>query len=163
MELAYKLLDDAIKSRLKRNIVKQKSFKERIQKTLSKYHGKFEDYETLFPQFEEVGRDLTSETRRKKELELSDEELVFYDVILMGREYVESDRVVKQIAVEVTDHMRKNTQVDWLNQEHVKANIRLGVRKILLKSDFPIDKIEKVVPVIMQQAEINYGEAGFEN
>ena len=163
VELAYKLLDDAIKARLKRNITKQKSFQERIEKTLSKYHGKFEDFETLFPQFEEVGKDLTSETQREKELELSNDEIAFYDIILMGREYVESDKTVKQIAIEVTDYVKKNTKIDWLNQDNVKAEIRMGVRKILLKSDFPIDEIEKVIPVIMQQTENNYGEMEFEN
>ena len=100
MELAYKLLDDAIKARLKYNITKQKSFQERIEKTLSKYHGKFEGFETLFPEFENVGKDLTAETNRVKELQLSNEEIAFYDIILMGREHVESDKIVKQIAVE---------------------------------------------------------------
>ena len=29
-------------------MIKQKSFQEKIEKTLSKYHGKFENFETLF-------------------------------------------------------------------------------------------------------------------
>ena len=40
MELAHKLLDDAIKARLKGNLKRQKSFLERIERTLSRYHGK---------------------------------------------------------------------------------------------------------------------------
>ena len=163
IELAYKLLDDAIRARLKRNITKQKSFQERIERTLSRYHGKFEDIETLFPQFEEVGQDLTAEGQRKKELDLSDEEIAFYDIILMGRDHVESDTTVKQIAIEVTDYIKRNTTVDWLNQDNVKAKIRMGVRHILLKSEFPTDEIEKVVPVIMQQTENNYGTPELEN
>ena len=163
VELAYKLLDDAIRARLKRNITKQKLFQERIERTLSQYHGKFEDIETLFPQFEEVGQDLTAEGQRKKELGLSDEEIAFYDIILMGRDHVENDATVKQIAIEVTDYIKRNTTVDWLNQDNVKAKIRMGVRHILLKSVFPIDEIEKVVPVIMQQTENNYGTPELEN
>ena len=163
VELAYKLLDDAIRARLKGNITKQKSFQERIEKTLSRYHGKFEDFETLFPQFEEVGRDLTTEAQRGRELQLSDEEIAFYDIILMGRDHVESDKAVKQAAVEVTDYVKSNTTIDWLNQENIKAEIRMGVRHILLKSDFPIDEIEKVVPVIMRQTENNYGSTAFED
>ena len=163
MELAYKILDDAIKTKLNRNIVKQKSFQEKIEKTLSRYHGKFEDFETLFSKLEEVGRDLTAQARREKELKMSDEEIAFYDIVMMGRTYVESDKIIKQIAVEVTDYVKKNTKIDWLNQDNVKAELRTGVRKILLKSDFPLDEIEKVVPVIMQQAENNYGEMTFEN
>jgi len=163
VELAYKLLDDAIKARLKRNLTKQKSFQERIEKTLSKYHGKFEDFDTLFPQFEQVANDLSAEGQREKELQLSDEEIAFYDIISMGKEFVESDKVAREIAVEVTDYIKRNTKIDWINQDNVKAEIRMGVRKILLKSDFPIDEIEKVIPVIMQQTENNYGEQEFEN
>lgn len=163
MELAYKLLDDAIKSRLKRNITKQKSFQERIEKTLSKYHAKFEDFDTLFPKFSEVAKDLTAETQREKELQLSDEEIAFYDIILLGKEYVKSDKMARQIAIDVTDYIKKNTKIDWLNQDHVKAQIRNGVRKILMESDFPIDEIEKVIPVIMQQTENNYGQTELEN
>ena len=163
VELAYKLLDDAIKARLKRNITKQKSFQERIEKTLSKYHGKFEDFDTLFPQFEDVAKDLTAEAYREKELQLSDEEIAFYDIILMGKEYVKSDEMVRQTAVDVTNYVKKNTKIDWLNQENVKAEIRMGVRKILLKSDFPIEEIEKIIPVIIQQTENNYGRMEFKN
>ena len=163
VELAYKLLDDAIRASLKRNITKQKSFQERIERTLSRYHGKFEDIETLFPQFEAIGRDLTAERRRIKELDLSDEEIAFYDIILMGRDRVEADTMVKQIAIEVTDYVKKNTTVDWLNQDNVKAEIRMGVRHILLKSKFPISEIEKIIPVIMQQTENNYGAPEFDD
>jgi type I restriction enzyme R subunit len=161
VELAYKLLDDAIKARLKRNITKQKTFQERIEKTLSKYHGKFEDFDTLFPQFEQVANDLSVEAQREKELQLSDEEIAFYDIISLGKEYVETDKKAREIAIEVTDYIKRNTKIDWVNQDHVKAEIRMGVRKILLKSDFPIDEIEKVVPVIMQQTERNYSEQEF--
>ena len=163
VELAYKLLDDAIKTRLKRNLTKQKSFQERIEKTLSKYHGKFEDFDTIYPQFENVAKDLSAETLREKELQLSDEEIAFYDIILLGKKYLESDKMARQIAIDVTNYIKKNTTIDWLNQENVKAEIRMGVRKILLKSDFPIDEIEKVIPEIMNQTEINYGEIKFEN
>ena len=162
VELAYKLLDDAIKARLKRNITKQKSFQERIEKTLSKYHGKFEDFDTLFPQFEQVANDLSVEAQREKELQLSDEEIAFYDIISMGKEYVETDKKAREIAIEVTEYIKRNTKIDWINQDHVKADIRMGVRTILLKSNFPHDEIEKVVPVIMQQTERNYSEQEFE-
>ena len=163
MELAYKLLDDAIKARLKGNVSKQKSFQERIEKTLSKYHGKFKDFDTLYPEFESVASDITAETKRAEELKMNGEEIAFYDIIVMGREYLESDAIARKIAIDVTYYLKKNLKIDWLNQEQVKAEIRLGVTKILLKENFPTDEIEKVIPVIMQQTENNYGEQEFEN
>ena len=163
MELAYKLLDDAIKARLKGNITKQKTFQERIEKTLSKYHGKFENFETLYPEFEKVASDVTAESKRKEELKMSDEEIAFYDIIMMGKEYLESDEIARKIAIDVTSYLKKNLKIDWLNQDQVKAEIKVGVTKILLKENFPIEEIEKVVPEIMQQTERNYGESVYEN
>ena len=161
MELAYKLLDDAIKARLKGNLTKQKSFQERIEKTLSKYHGKFVTLDTAYPEFESVASDLTNETKRTKELKMTDEEIAFYDIIMAGREYLENDAIARKIAIDVVDYLKKNLKIDWLNQDHVKAEIKMSVRKILLKENFPVDEIEKVIPVIMQQTETNYREVGF--
>ena len=163
MELAYKLLDDAIKARLKGNLTKQKSFQERIEKTLSKYHGKFESFDTLYPELEKVASDVTDEAKRTKELKMTDEEIAFYDIIMAGREYLENDTVARKIAIDVVDYLKKNLKIDWLNQDHVKAEIRVGVTKLLLKENFPVDKIEKVIPVIMQQTENNYQEVGFDS
>ena len=163
MELAYKLLDDAIKARLKGNLTKQKSFQERIEKTLSKYHSKFVTLDTAYPEFESVASDVTAEAKRTKELKMTDEEIAFYDIIMAGREYLENDTVARKIAIDVVDALKKNLKIDWLNQEQVKAEIRLGVTKILLKENFPTDKIEKVIPVIMQQTENNYREVGFDS
>ena len=158
MELAYKLLDDAIKARLKGNLTKQKSFQERIEKTLSKYHGKFESFDTLYPEFEKVASDVTDESKRIKELKMTDEEIAFYDIIMMGREYLENDSVAQKIAVNVTSYLKKNLKIDWLNQDQVKAEIKVGVTKILLKENFPIEEIKKVVPIIMDQTKRNYGD-----
>ena len=158
MELAYKLLDDAIKSRLKGNLTKQKSFQERIEKTLSKYHGKFASLDTLYSEFEKVASDVTAETRRAQTLKLTDEEIAFYDIITMGRDYLESDETARKVAIDVVGYLKNNLKIDWQNQEQVKAEIRMGVTNILLRENFPIDEIEKVVPVIMQQTERNYGE-----
>ena len=157
MELAYKLLDDAIKARLKGNLSKQKTFQERIEKTLSKYHGKFEDFDTLYPEFESVAADITTEAKRTEQLKMTEEEIAFYDIIMMGKEYLENDTIARKIAIDVVDYLKKNLKIDWLNQDQVKAEIRLGIRKILLREDFPTDELEKMIPVIMEQTEINYG------
>ena len=94
---------------------------------------------------------------------MTDEEIAFYDIIMAGREYLENDTVARKIAIDLVDYLKKNLKIDWLNQDQVKAEIRNGVRKILLKENFPVDEIEKVIPVIMQQTETNYREVSFEN
>ena len=163
MELAHKLLDDAIKARLKGNLKRQKSFLERIERTLSRYHGKFESSETLYPQFVDVAKDINKEKEREKELQLSDEEIAFYDIILLGKDYVKSDEMVRQIGRDVTASLKKNLKIDWLNQEKVKSDIRVKVAEILLKAEFPTEQVDKLIPVIMRQTESNYGEMEFDS
>ena len=162
MELAYKLLDDGITGRLKGNLTKQKDFQEEIEKTLSKYHGKFADYETLFPQFEKTAQKVSEEAGRAKQLQMTDEEIAFYDVIMMGKEYLESDKIARDIAIAVVDYLKNNLKIDWLNQQNVQDAISVGVTKILLKKDFPHEKIEEIVPMIMEQTKANYADIGFQ-
>ena len=157
VELAHKLLDDAIKSKFKRNITKQKSFQERIEKSLSRYHAKFEDDESIMDQLEKVAKEVTSEKKREEELNLTDEEIAFYDIVIKGKKYVESDEQLREIAINLTNYMKNKITIDWINQEQVKAEIRIGVRNILRKAKFPFEEIDKLIFVIMEQAENNYG------
>ena len=94
---------------------------------------------------------------------MTDEEIAFYDIIMKGREYLENDAIARKIAIDVVDTLKKNLKIDWLNQDHVKAGIRNKVRDVLLNADFPVDKIDDMVPVIMQQTETNYREVGFDS
>jgi len=157
VELAYKLLDDAIKAKFKRNIVKQKSFQEKIEQALHKYHAKFETYDTVIQRLGDVAKDVTSEKKREEELQLTDEEIAFYDIVVKGKEFVDSEKELRDIAISLTNYMKNKITIDWINQDQVKAEIRVGVRNILRKAKFPFEEIDKLIPVIMEQAENNYG------
>ena len=156
VELAHKLLDDAIQVKFKKNAIAKKAFQERIEKALSKYHGRFENFETTMTRLVEVGNDVTNQKKKEEELGLTEEEYVFYEAVAQGKEYVKSDDVLKAVAIQVTDFLKQNTTIDWLNQESIKAKIRSGVKRILLESNFSPESFEKLVPAIMVQAENNY-------
>ncbi len=158
VELAHKLLDDAITIKFKRNKVAQKSFRERLEKALSNYHGRFEDFETVWGRMEEVANDVTAKKKREEELGLTEQEVTFYDAIAAGKEYTKSDQTLVEIATRLTEFMKENTGVDWLNQESIKAKIRSGIKKILIEYDFPVESFEKFVPIIMSQVVSNYSD-----
>lgn len=157
VELAHKLLDDAIQTRFKRNLVRKKSFQEKIEEALSKYHAKFEDYDSVIGRLENVGKEMDQLTIQDKKLQLSDDEITFYDIVAKGKQHITSDKTLREISIDLTSYLKKNVKIDWLNQEQVKAEIRMGVRKILHKIGLPINVIEDLIPEIMQQAEENYG------
>ena len=69
---------------------------------------------------------------------------------------------VIEIDTESVDYLKNNLKIDWLNQQNVQDAISVGVTKILLKKDFPHEKIEEIVPMIMEQTKVNYADVGFQ-
>ncbi len=161
VELAYKLLDDTITAKFRRNAIARKTFLERIENALSKYHGRFENFETTMTRIIEIGNDVTNQKKKEEELGLSEEEYIFYEAVSQGKEYAKSDDTLKAVSIQLTDFLKQNTTIDWMNQESIKAKIHVGIKRILLESDYSPESFEKLIPVIMIQAENNYAEVYF--
>ncbi|MDT8311075.1 MAG: DUF3387 domain-containing protein, partial [Methylophaga sp.] len=63
------------------------------------------------------------------------------------------DEILKKIAVEVTESLRKSTTVDWQVRESVRARLRILIRRILQKYKYPPDKAPAAIDLVMEQAE----------
>ena len=63
------------------------------------------------------------------------------------------DEILRKIAHELTDNLRKNLSVDWSARESVRAKLRLMVKRILRKYKYPPDGQEEAVQTVLQQAE----------
>ena len=157
-ELAHKLLDDAIKAKYTRNVVKRDDFLTKIEKSISKYHGRFEEYDTLVDRLVEIGNEVINSESKQEELKLSEEEMAFYDAVSLGKEYIESDEQIRSVSIDVTDFLKRSTTIDWVNQDSVKATIRSGVKKVLLNAGFSIKALDILLPKIMENAEAIFGE-----
>ena len=131
---------------------------QRIRGFRDESHGRFENFETTMTRIVEIGDDITNQKKREEELGLSEEEYVFYEAVARGKEYVKSDDALKAVAIQLTDFLKRNTTIDWMNQESIKAKIRAGIKRILLESNFSPESFEKLLPTIMVQAENNYAE-----
>jgi len=49
------------------------------------------------------------------------------------------DQILKQIALELTKSVRKNTSIDWQYKQSVQAKLRVMVKRILRKYKYPPD------------------------
>jgi type I restriction enzyme, R subunit len=63
------------------------------------------------------------------------------------------DEILKKIAHELTENLRKNLSVDWSQRESVRAKLRLMVKRILRKYKYPPDHQEEAIQTVLQQAE----------
>jgi type I restriction enzyme R subunit len=98
--------------------------------------------------------------QRGQKLGLSDEEVAFYDALEVNDSAVKvlGDQVLKTIARELVETVRKNATIDWTVKESVRAKLRVMVRRILRKYGYPPDKQEKVTLTVLEQAELLCGD-----
>ena len=88
-------------------------------------------------------------------LGLSTAELAFYEALGVNDSAVKvlGDNVLKQIARDLTESIRKNATIDWNKRDAVRAKMRVMIRRLLRKYDYPPDKQESAVETIIEQAE----------
>ena len=64
------------------------------------------------------------------------------------------DKVLTQIARELTQTIRSSVTIDWTVKETVRAKLRTLVRRKLRQHGYPPDKAEKAVETVLKQAEL---------
>ena len=64
------------------------------------------------------------------------------------------DDILKKIAVEITEKLRKSTTVDWQVRDSVRAKLRNIVRRTLRRWKYPPDKQAEAIELVLKQAEV---------
>ena len=103
----------------------------------------------------ELARDMRAASERGENLNLSEDELAFYDALETNDSAVQvlGDETLRDIARELVETVRGNVTIDWTLRENVRANLRRLVRRILRKYGYPPDKQEKATRTVIEQAE----------
>src|SRR2546423_721676 len=86
LKLLAKLLADEIRVREKWNLAKYKSFKEMLEQTLQKYHNRAIQAADVVRVLIQIRKDIEKEDERTKQLNLSAEDLAFYDAVAQNVE-----------------------------------------------------------------------------
>ncbi|MEW6379079.1 MAG: type I restriction endonuclease subunit R [bacterium] len=154
LELLKKLLNDEIKSRSKKYLVQSRSFADMLEKTIRSYQNKAIEAAQVIERLIELAKDMRKAADRGEELNLSDEELAFYDALEVNDSAVKvlGDEALRTIARELVDTVRKNVTIDWTIKESVQAKIKVAVKRILRKYGYPPDKQKKATDTVLEQA-----------
>lgn len=155
-EMLKKLLNDEIKVRMRKNLVKSKSFMEMLEKTIRKYTNRNIEAAEVIEELIELAKKMREEANRGKELNLSEEELAFYDALEVNDSAVKvlGDETLRKIAIELTETIRKNVSIDWTLRESIQAKLRVNVKRILKKYGYPPDKQKKATETVLDQAKL---------
>ena len=155
-ETLKRLLNNEIRIYSRKNIIQGKSFMEMLDKTIKKYTNRSVEAAQVIEEMIELARKFRAEMDKGKDLGLNEDEKAFYDALYVNDSAVKilGDEILRKIALELTEIIRKSVTVDWTLRESIQAKLRINVKKILEKYGYPPDKQKKATETVLEQAKV---------
>ena len=155
VELLERLLAGEVRSRFSSNIVQQKKFSDLLDSVVRRYQNRAIETAQVIEELVAMAKKFQEAVHRGENLGLNPDELAFYDALANNEEAVlqMGDDILKTIAHELAENLRKSLTVDWSKRESVRARLRLLVKRILRKYKYPPTKQEEAIQLVLAQAE----------
>lgn len=160
--IAVEILNRALKEYVeqvgKENVVLMEKFSTKFQKIAASYNERtsVEDIEKIIQEMINLKNEIEEELKAGNEFDLSSEEKAFFDALGNDPEVKElmKDETLVQIAKELVETVNKNMTIDWDIRKDARARMRIEIKKLLIKYDYPPNKSEKAVQTVIRQAEL---------
>lgn len=160
--IAVEVLNRAVKDYVsqvgKQNVVMMEKFSTKFQKIAAAYNERtsVEDIEKIIQELINLKNEIEEEMKAGNEFNLSPEEKAFFDALGDDPEVKElmKDEVLVQIAKELVETVNNNMTIDWDIRKDARARMRIEIKKLLIKYDYPPNKSEKAVQTVIRQAEL---------
>ena len=156
LEVLKKLLNDEIKSRVKKNLIQSKSLMEMLENSIKKYHNKILTAAEVIEELIELSKDIQKMDKEPEEMGMSDLEYAFYTAIAnndSAREVMEKDKL-RELAVVLFEKVKENASIDWTIKESVKAKLKVIVKRTLRQFGYPPDMQKLATETVLKQAEL---------
>ena len=156
VELLKKLIAEQIVVFKRTNVVKSGKFSEIIQETMNRYLNGMLTNEEVIQELLKIAQDIANAKEAGTELGLTDEEMAFYDALTKPeaiKDFYENDQLVA-LTKELTETLRKNQTIDWQKKDQARARMRMMIKKLLKKYNYPPEDREDAVVIVMQQCEL---------
>ncbi len=156
LELLKKLLNDEIKTRQRVNLVQSKKFSEMLDNAVKSYQNNLITSAQIIDEMIRLAKDIKEADRRGDEMGLDYREYAFYSALEVNDTSVAvlGDEILRHIARELVDTVKRNTSIDWTVRENVQAKMRIAVKKILRKHGYPPDMELKATETVIEQAKL---------
>ena len=158
VEILNRALKDYVEQVGKENVVMMEKFSTRFQKIVASYNERtsVEDIEKIIQEMINLKKEIDKEMKSGNEYNLSTEEKAFFDALGDDPEVKElmKDETLVQIAKELVETVNKNMTIDWDIRKDTRARMRIEIKKLLIKYDYPPNKSEKAVQTVIRQAEL---------
>lgn len=156
LEVLKKLLNDEIRARSKKNLVKSKSLMEMLEDAIKRYHNKIITAAEVMDELIRLSKEITGMDSEAAALGLTDFEYAFYTAAAdndSARELM-SKETLRELAVVLTEKVRQNASIDWTIKESVRAKLKVIVKRTLRQYGYPPDMQMLATETVLKQAEM---------
>ncbi|MEV4536275.1 type I restriction endonuclease subunit R [Asanoa sp. NPDC049518] len=159
MGLLRRLINDQIKTVKRTNVIQARRFSEQLDEAINRYTNRALTTAEIIAELVKLAKEMREENDRHNKLGLSVPEAAFYDAIVQNDAAVlqMGDDVLKKIAIDLVQAVQTSATLDWSLKQSVRAAMRSKVRRLLAKYDYPPDREDKAIDLVLQQAELFAG------
>ena len=158
VEVLNRALKEYVKQVGKENVVLMEKFSTKFQKIVATYNERtsVEDIEKIIQEMINLKNEIENELKAGNEYNLSTEEKAFFDALGDDPEVKElmKNETLVQIAKELVETVNQNMTIDWDIRKDARARMRIEIKKLLIKYNYPPNKSEKAVQTVIRQAEL---------
>ena len=156
LEVLKRLLNDEIKTRMKKNLVQSQTLMEMLEESIKRYHNKVITATEAIQELIELSREIKQMDKEPSELGLTDYEYAFYSAIAdneSARELMQKE-TLRELAVVLYQKVKQNASIDWTIKENVRARLRVIVKRTLRQYGYPPDMQAIATETVLKQAEM---------
>lgn len=156
LEVLKKLLNDEIKSRSKKNLVKSKSLMEMLENSIKKYHNKILTAAEVMDELIKLSKEIVNMDSEAKEMGLTDFEYAFYTAVAdneSAKDIMQKDKL-RELAIILTERVKANASIDWTIKESVRAKLKVIIKRTLRQFGYPPDLQKLATEIVLKQAEL---------
>ena len=153
VELLRKLIAEQVRIYERTNAVRASKFSEILSTAMSNYLKGLLTNEEVIAELMKAAREIIHGEEDSKKLNLSSEELAFYDALTKPeavKDFYSNEQLVA-ITKELTEALRENKTIDWNVKESARAGMRRIVKRLLKKYKYPPEGEEDALNIIMTQ------------
>jgi len=156
IELLKKLINDEIKTRMRKNVVQARSFAEMLEQAVRKYQNRAIEAAQVIEELIRIAKEMREAQSRGQDMGLTEDEVAFYDALAenASAKQVIGDEKLRFLAQELVRRVKQSVTIDWQVRENARAQIRVMVKRILREYGYPPDLQQRATELVLQQAEV---------
>ncbi|MDR0548164.1 MAG: DUF3387 domain-containing protein [Deltaproteobacteria bacterium] len=145
-----------MKNRSKINLIQSQSLLTMLDESIRKYNNRLLTAVEVIEELIKLSKDLIQFDKEADDLNLNQYEYAFYTAVAnnnSARELMKKD-TLRELAVILVNHIRKNATLDWMIKESIRASLRVIVKRTLRKFGYPPDMEKLAIENVIAQAEM---------